>query len=52
MNPTTQEVIQDALHTLENEVSAGTRFDEPNWVSGTITLLREWLANYVPEPPT
>jgi hypothetical protein len=34
----------DALHTLENEVMNGTKFNEPDWVKGTIELLRDAIA--------
>src|SRR4051812_18868120 len=31
--------VADTIHTLQNEVNAGTAFNEPEWVSGTLELL-------------
>lgn len=35
-----EDIISDALHTLENEKASGTAFDEPGWVDGTLSALR------------
>jgi hypothetical protein len=44
MSDEMREAATDALHTLENEVASFTAFDEPDWVKGSIDLLRRALA--------
>jgi hypothetical protein len=50
-----ENVVCDALHTLENEMTAGTRFDETEWVRGTLAALRSikgTMDDRDPNPPS
>ena len=50
-----ENIVCDALHTLENEMTAGTRFDEPEWVRGTLAALRSikgTMDDRDPSPPS